>query len=52
MFPKINFKYAPKKKTPKRNPLTPRTVRVIDNYVKSLHIREIYESDKYKYKYK
>ena len=38
MLPKINFKYAPKKKQTKSKPLTPRTVRVIDNYVKSLPI--------------
>lgn len=52
MFPKINVKYAPKKKKPKSKPLTPRTVRAIDEYVKSLHTRETYESEKYKYKYK
>ena len=50
MFPKINFKYSPKKNKPKSKPLTPRTVRVIDDYVKSLHTRENYEFNKNKYK--
>ena len=40
MFPKINLKYASKKKKQKSKPLTPRTVRAIDDYVKSLHTRE------------
>ena len=48
MFPNINFKYAPKKKKTKSKPLTPRTVRAIDEYVKSLHTREHHEFNKYK----
>lgn len=32
----------------KSNPLTPRTVRAINNYVKSLHTRENYEFNKHK----
>ena len=50
MFPKINLKCAKKRKTQKSKPLTPRTVRAIDNYVKSLHTRENYEFNKNKYK--
>jgi hypothetical protein len=40
MFPKINLKYA-KKKERKSKPLTPRTIRAIDTYVNTLHVKEI-----------
>lgn len=37
---------------PNSKPLTPRTVRAIDNYVQTLHIRDKYEFDKRKSKSK
>lgn len=36
MFPNIMLKYS-KKKEPPSKPLTPRTIKAIDTYVKTLH---------------
>ena len=47
MFPKIKLKYA-KKKELKPRPITPRTMKAINYYVKTLHVRETYEFNKYK----
>ena len=41
MFPKILLKKC-NKKIDKSRPLTPRTVKAINTYVKSLHVREKY----------
>ena len=47
MFPKILLKKS-NKKVDKSRPLTPRTVKAINTYVKSLHVREKYNSKYYK----
>lgn len=48
MLPKILLKKC-NKKVDKSRPLTPRTVKAINTYVKSLHVREKYNSKYYKY---
>ena len=49
MFPKIMLKYAEKKTKPKSKPLTPRTIRAIESYVNTLHVRETFDSNKSKH---
>lgn len=47
LFPKIYLKKS-SKKVDRLRPLTPRTVKAINTYVKSLHVREKYNSKYYK----
>ncbi len=47
MFPKIYLKKS-NKKVDKTRPLSPRTIKAINTYVKSLHVRETYNSRYYK----